>query len=228
MKTFVIIPALNEERSIGLVINALLPYNIAKIIVADNGSSDQTAKVAREAGAEVVFEQEKGYGAACLKALQYSDNFKPDIFLFMDGDFADDANDIPKILEPIQTKKADLVIGSRVLGTREKGALTIPQIIGNALATRLLKLFFGVTYTDLGPFRAITKTALDQIKMKDRNYGWTIEMQIKGAKHQLSYQEVPVNYRRRIGQSKVSGTLKGSFLAGSIILYSIYKYGWSR
>lgn len=228
MKTFVIIPALNEERSIGLVINALLSYNIAKIIVADNGSSDQTAKVAREAGAEVVFEQEKGYGAACLKALQYAYNFKPDIFLFMDGDFADDANDIPKILEPIQTKKADLVIGSRVLGTREKGALTIPQIIGNALATRLLKLFFGVTYTDLGPFRAITKTALDQIKMKDRNYGWTIEMQIKAAKHRLSYQEVPVNYRRRIGQSKVSGTLKGSFLAGSIILYSIYKYGWSR
>lgn len=228
MKTFVIIPALNEEQSIGLVINALSPYNIAKIIVADNGSSDQTAKVARESGADVVYEPEKGYGAACLKALQYANKFEPDIFLFMDGDFADDAHDIPKILEPIATKRADLVIGSRVLGKREKGALTIPQLIGNALATRLLKLFFGVAYTDLGPFRAITKAGLDQIKMEDRNYGWTIEMQIKAAKNRLTYQEVPVNYRRRIGQSKVSGTLKGSFMAGSIILYSIYKYGWSK
>lgn len=228
MKTFVIIPALNEERSIGLVINAITPYNIAKVIVADNGSTDQTAKIASDAGAQVVYEQERGYGAACLKALQYAKNFNPDVFLFMDGDFADDASDIPKILEPIKTKKADLVVGSRVLGKREKGALTIPQIVGNALATRLLRLFFGVNYTDLGPFRAITSSALDRINMEDRNYGWTIEMQIKAAKHHLIYKEVPVNYRRRIGESKVSGTLKGSFLAGTIILYSLYKYGWSR
>lgn len=228
MKVFAIIPALNEEHSIGLVINALSPYNIAMIIVADNGSSDQTAKVAHEAGAKVVFEPERGYGAACLKALQYANHFNPDVYLFLDGDFADDASDIPKILDPIITHKVDLVIGSRVLGKREKGALTIPQIMGNALATSLLKLFFGVTYTDLGPFRAITKSALDQLKMVDRNYGWTIEMQIKAAQHQLSYQEVPVNYRRRIGQSKVSGTLKGSFMAGSIILYSFYKYGWFK
>jgi glycosyltransferase involved in cell wall biosynthesis len=228
MKTFVIIPALNEEQSIGLVINALSPYNIAKIIVADNGSSDSTAKVAREAGAEVVFEQERGYGAACLKALEYANKFDPDVFLFMDGDFADDATDIPRILEPIESRKADLVIGSRVLGKRERGALTIPQIIGNALATRLLKLFFGVDYTDLGPFRAITKSGLEQLNMVDRNYGWTIEMQIKAALHQLNYQEVPVNYRRRIGQSKVSGTIKGSIMAGSIILYALYKYGRPR
>lgn len=222
----VIIPAYNEQLSVGKVIQDIPGDWVSEIIVINNTSTDATAKVARDAGATVLNEHRKGYGNACLKGMQYVANQSthPDIIVFMDADYSDHPEELPKVVQPILDGKADFVIGSRALGNREKGSMTIQQIFGNWLATRLMFLFFGVKYSDLGPFRAIKYPALLDLNMNDKTYGWTVEMQIKAAKNKLAYTEVPVTYRRRIGVSKVSGTVKGTVLAGYKIISTIFKY----
>ncbi|RPI67342.1 MAG: glycosyltransferase [Ignavibacteriae bacterium] len=217
-----IIPALNEEASIGKVI-ADLPPIVDAVIVGNNGSTDATADVARQAGAIVVDEPERGYGAACLRALEKAQTLSPDVILFIDGDHSDDPREASLVLEPVCSGAFDLCIGSRVLGEREPGSLTPQQIFGNWLSTRLIALFWTTSFSDLGPFRAITWEALQRMQMQDRNYGWTVEMQIKAAQLMMRCTEVPVSYRRRIGISKVSGTVKGSVMAGVIILSTIFR-----
>ncbi len=221
----VIIPAYNEENSIGKVISALPKDWVNTIIVCNNNSSDGTKDVALSHGAIVVDAPERGYGNACLKGIEYLKNQiqKPDIVVFIDGDYSDYPEELPNIVAPIIAEKMDMVIGSRELGERKKGSMTSVQIFGNWLATTLIRCFYGYQFTDLGPFRAITWEQLLALEMKDRNYGWTVEMQIKAAKKKLRTCEVPVNYRPRIGVSKVSGTLKGAFLAGYKILFLIFK-----
>lgn len=218
----VIIPALNEERAIGRVI-ADVPAWVDRIIVGDNGSTDKTAEVARAAGATVIAEPQPGYGAACLKALTLIGD--AEVVVFLDGDYSDHPDEMQLLVDPIVHGHADMVIGSRVLGQREAGSLTPQQRFGNWLATRLIRLIWGVNYTDLGPFRAIRATSLKALEMCDQNYGWTVEMQIKAAIHGLKSTEVAVSYRRRIGVSKVSGTIKGTVLAGYKILSMIGWYG---
>lgn len=228
MKTsiVVIIPAYNEEHSIGKVVQAIPKDNAVEVIVVNNNSTDDTEKVAREAGATVLLEIQKGYGNACLKGIDYIKNkvTQPDIIVFLDGDFSDYPEEMPLLTNPIVNENYDMVIGSRVLGNRQKGALTPQQVFGNWLATRLMQLFYGVKYTDLGPFRAIKWQSLVALKMEDPTYGWTIEMQLKAAKQKMLTTEVPVSYRVRIGVSKVSGTLKGAVMAGIKIIWTIFKY----
>lgn len=225
-KVVVIIPAVNEEESIGKVVEAIPRPLADTIIVGNNGSKDNTAEVAKKAGAVVVDESRPGYGWACLKGMEYASQMdeKPDIIVFIDGDFSDYPEEMPNVVAPIIEKDIDLVIGSRALGAKEKGSMTFPQRFGNWLATRLMRLFYRVRYTDLGPFRAIKYDALMNLGMSDKTYGWTIEMQLRAAKHKLTYTEVPVNYKRRIGKSKVSGTIKGTILAGYKIIFAIFKY----
>lgn len=218
----VVIPALNEEDAIAKVIGDLPPW-VDEIVVGDNGSRDNTADVARNAGALVVLEPEPGYGAACLKAIAALGPV--DVVAFADGDYADYPEDLHQLVDPIVEDGADLVIGSRAIGERQRGALTPPQIFGNWLATRLIRLIWRETFTDLGPFRAIAAPALERLEMADRNYGWTVEMQIKAAKAGLRCHEVPARYRQRIGISKVSGTIKGTVMAGYKILWMIAKHG---
>ncbi|MCB0395613.1 MAG: glycosyltransferase family 2 protein [Flavobacteriales bacterium] len=227
-RTKVIIPALNEEASIGLVLDALPRNLIQEVVVVDNGSSDQTTTVAASKDATVLREDRRGYGAACLKGLHYISNQSPlpDIIVFLDADFSDNPNELPLILTPILNNEADLVIGSRVTGKAEKGSLMPQQRFGNALATFLIRLIYGVRYTDLGPFRAIRFSALQALNMQDRNFGWTVEMQIKAAAVGLRITEVPVSYKRRIGQSKVSGTIRGSVMAGYKIIATIFRYAF--
>ncbi|TKB95550.1 glycosyltransferase family 2 protein [Pedobacter cryophilus] len=222
---YVIIPAYNEEKSIAKVILDVPKNLVEQIIVGNNNSKDNTALEAKNAGAIVVDAPISGYGNACLKGIDYlKDKAKADdIIVFMDGDYSDYPEEIVKIIAPIQNNQADLVIGSRALGIKERGAMTLPQEFGNWLATRLIKLFYGVKFTDLGPFRAITWGNLMTINMQDKTYGWTVEMQIKAAKLGLRCVEVPVTYRKRIGVSKVSGTLKGVILAGYKIIWMIFK-----
>ena len=214
----VVIPALDEERAIGRVL-ADVPAWVDRVIVADNGSRDRTADIARAAGATVVLEPEPGYGAACLAGLTHIGD--ADIIVFLDGDYSDHPEEMASLVDPIIADVADLVIGSRVLGAREVGALTPQQRFGNWLATRLIRAFWGVRYTDLGPFRAIRAPALARLGMRDRTYGWTVEMQIKAAIGGLRALETPVRYRRRIGISKISGTIKGTVKAGYKILTMI-------
>ncbi len=216
-----IIPALNEESSIGLVLAALPPGVIRRVIVADNGSTDATAAVARAHGATVVFEPRRGYGAACLKGIEAIAADPPEAVLFLDADLSDDPSEAVHVLRPILEGRADFVVGSRALGEREPGALTPHARFGNWLATKLLRLLYGVRYTDLGPFRAIRYDALRNLAMADRDFGWTIEMQVKAARVGLRHAEVPVRYRRRVGRSKISGTLKGSAQAALKILGTI-------
>ena len=218
----VVIPALDEEAAIGRVL-AEVPDWVDRIVVADNGSRDRTAEVARAAGATVVTEPERGYGAACLAALAAVGD--PDIVVFLDGDYSDHPAEMAALVDPIAEGRAALVVGSRVLGVLEPGALTPQQLFGNWLATRLIRMIWGVAYTDLGPFRAVAAPALARLVMSDRTYGWTVEMQIKAAVLGLASLEVPVSYRRRIGVSKVSGTVKGTILAGWKILSTIARYG---
>lgn len=221
----VIIPAFNEADAIEKVI-AKIPAFVEEIIVVSNGSTDATVQNATNAGATVLNEPRKGYGYACLKGLDYigSKTHKPNIVVFLDGDYSDHPEELTKIIAPIIEKNIDLVIGARVKKLREKGALTPQQIFGNWLATRLMRLFFGAKFSDLGPFRAIRYNALLSLEMEDRTYGWTVEMQLKAIKRKLTYTEVPVSYRNRIGVSKVSGTVKGTIMAGIKILTWIFKY----
>ncbi len=217
----VIIPCLNEEQAIGKVI-AKIPDWVDRIIVADNGSDDQTRIFARQAGAMVVTEPQKGYGATCLRALQ--EPHKNAIIVFIDGDYSDYPEDMADLVDPILSGKAKMVIGSRVLGKAEAGALTLPQKFGNWLACHLMTFFWQSNFTDLGPYRAIEMAALQQMGMKDKDYGWTVEMQIKALVFKISALEVPVRYKKRIGISKVSGTIKGTLLAGTKILGLIGTY----
>jgi glycosyltransferase involved in cell wall biosynthesis len=222
----VIIPAFNEEMSIGKVISEI-PNNLAtKVIVVNNGSRDGTAAAARGAGALVLDEPRPGYGYACLKGIDYcrKQEPQPHAVVFLDADYSDYPEEMAALLQPILDDKADLVIGSRALGKREKGSMTIPQVFGNWLATNLLHLFFKVRFTDLGPFRAIRFSSLMQLDMRDTTYGWTVEMQLKAAKQKLRCIEVPVRYRKRIGFSKISGTVKGTVMAGYKILYTVFRY----
>jgi glycosyltransferase involved in cell wall biosynthesis len=221
----VVIPAYNEEQSIGKVISDLPKELVREIVVVSNNSTDNTEEVAAKAGATVLVEKRKGYGAACLKGIEYLKNKedRADIVLFIDGDYSDFPAEAINIVQPILDGKAEMVIGSRALGKKEKGSMTIPQRFGNWLSTRLIKLIYKVKFTDLGPFRAITFDKLIEIDMKDQTFGWTCEMQVKAAKLKVKSVEVPVNYRKRIGVSKVSGTIKGAFMAGYKILWTIFK-----
>ncbi len=223
----VIIPAFNEEKSIANVINDI-PKIVDEVIVIDNNSTDETAKNAKNAGATVLREVKKGYGFACLKGLDYIANqtIKPTIVVFLDGDYSDYPEQLTTIVQPIIEENIDFVIGARVKELREPGAMTPQQIFGNWLATNLMKVFFGAKFTDLGPFRAIKYEKLIALKMTDTTYGWTVEMQLKVLKQQMSYLEIPVKYRNRIGTSKVSGTVKGSIFAGVKILSWIFKYSF--
>ncbi len=218
-----IIPALDEERSIGKVLGDIPGPFRDRVIVVDNGSRDATARVAREAGAVVLSEPRRGYGAACLKGLAYLGEHPPRIVVFLDGDYSDHPQEMTALVAPILAGEAELVIGSRVLGVHEAGALAPQARFGNWLATRLIRIFWGAAFTDLGPFRAVTWQALEQVGMEDRDYGWTVELQVKAAQRGIRSTEVPVSYRHRIGVSKVTRTLRGSFLAGKKILWVIFR-----
>ncbi len=218
----VIIPAINEESSIGLVLNALPKESLHEIIVVDNGSTDATARVARESGARVVEEKRKGYGSACLKGI--SELNSPDVVVFLDGDFSDFPEEITQLVEPIAAGEKDFVLGSRMILAESRAALLPQARYGNWLAVFLMRLFFGVRYTDLGPFRAIRYESLKNIGMQDTNFGWTVEMQIKAVQHKLRTLEIPVHYRERVGVSKITGTVSGTFKAGTKIIYTIFKY----
>lgn len=224
--TVVIIPAYNEEHSIAKVINEIPRENVIAIIVVDNNSSDNTARQASEAGAITLSETSKGYGSACLKGISYIEQLevKPYIVVFLDGDYSDYPAQLSLLTQPIYENGYDLVIGSRMRGNVEKGALTIQQKLGNKLASLLLKTMYNAHYTDLGPFRAIKYASLLKINMKDKTFGWTVEMQIKAAKLKMKTCEVPVNYRKRIGFSKISGTVKGTLMAGYKIIFTMFKY----
>ena len=222
----VIIPALNEAASIGHVIQDIPSGLASEIIVVDNGSNDGTAEIARQAGARIVHERHRGYGAACLAGIDAAES--PDIIAFLDGDYSDYPEDLALLAEPVIQGAADLVLGSRMAGEDGRRVLPAQAYWGNRLATFLMQLFYGCRFTDLGPFRVIRAQSLKALGMRDRNFGWTIEMQIKAVQQGLRIQEIPVRYRHRIGKSKVSGSLSGSIKAGFKILYTIGKYAWQK
>ncbi|ASV30624.1 glycosyltransferase family 2 protein [Maribacter cobaltidurans] len=221
----VIIPAFNEADSITHVINDL-PKSVSEIIVVNNDSSDATVENARAAGATVLTETKKGYGYACLCGMDYiaKQSKQPDIIVFIDGDYSDYPEELDKIVAPIIENDLDFVVGARKKSLREEGSMTPQQVFGNQLATFLMRLFFGSKFTDLGPFRAIKYESLKELKMEDKTYGWTVEMQLKILRKKMAYTEVPVRYKQRIGVSKVSGTVKGTIFAGVKILGWIFKY----
>ncbi len=230
---WVIIPAYNEETSLPLVLCDL--PKVGPVIVVNNASTDATARAALDCGAVVADEPQRGYGSACLRGLAkirelVADGAKPpQVVVFLDADYSDHSELLPELVEPILAGRADFVLGSRLLGQREPGAMPPQSVYGNRLACFLMRLLLGVRYTDLGPFRAIDYRALCKLGMADRNFGWTVEMQIKAARAALRIVEVPVAYRRRIGRSKISGTVSGTFKAGGKILYTIARYGlWHR
>jgi glycosyltransferase involved in cell wall biosynthesis len=225
-KIRVIIPAFNEQNAIDKVIHEVPRDWVSEIIVIDNGSSDDTFGTAEKAGATALRENTKGYGMACLRGMKYLEEVAndTDVVVFLDGDHSDYPGQLPKLVIPILEDQLDFVIGSRALGQKQKGSMTPQQVYGNRLATTLMKWFFKAKYTDLGPFRAIRYSSLTNLEMQDTNYGWTIEMQIKATKKGLRVGEVAVDYRRRIGVSKVSGTIKGTIMAGYKILWTIFKY----
>ena len=228
MRFVVIIPAYNEEECIGGVVSDLRSRSVSnaelsRVIVVDNGSSDNTSKIARDAGAEVLFEEQRGYGSACLAGLE-AVREDEEIVLFVNGDGSDDLRTLSVVLEPIINKEKDLVLASRVLGTPEPGSLTPSQKIGNKVVVFFLNRLFGGRYTDLAPFRAVTREGVAKLSMKDRGYGWTLEMQVKAIKKKLSILEVATDYRvRQGGRSKISGTVKGTVLAGSKMIWMLIK-----
>ncbi|MCM4155544.1 glycosyltransferase family 2 protein [Gramella sp. AN32] len=223
----VIIPAFNEADSIGLVIEEI-PRYVDEVIVVSNSSTDKTERVAAKSGATVLSEVRKGYGYACLKGMDYiaGQNQKPDIIVFLDGDYSDFPQEMDKIIQPITEENIDFVVGARIKKWREDGSMTFPQRFGNWLATTLMNLFFKSRFTDLGPFRAIKYDKLLELNMEDKTYGWTVEMQLKALRQNFSYVDVPVHYRNRVGISKVSGTVKGAIFAGVKILGWIFKYSF--
>ena len=221
----VIIPAIDEEEAIGLVL-AEIPRVVSEVIVVDNGSRDRTAEVARAAGARVVHEPRRGYGQACLAGIAAAEEVE--VFAFMDGDHSDYPSQLVDVLAPILSGSADLVIGSRSLGRRAPGAHPFHAVLGTRLCVGVMNLLIGTRATDLGPFRAITARALRRLEMRDRDFGWTVEMQVKARRRGLRVREVPVDYRPRIGRSKVSGTLSGSVRAGAKILGTIARHAFRR
>ncbi len=228
----VVTPALNEAASLPLVLGDL--PDVGRVIIVNNGSTDDTADVARRHGAMVVDETQRGYGAACLRGLKTIEELiagghpPPRVVVFLDADYSDHPEFLTQLAAPIFAGEQDFVLGSRLLGEREPGAMPPQSTYGNRLACFLMRSLFGVRYTDLGPFRAIDYPALLCLEMQDRNFGWTVEMQIKAARAGLRILEIPVPYRRRIGQSKISGTVSGTIKAGLKILWTIARYGWKR
>lgn len=220
---FLIIPAYNEEKSIGLVVREIPKHIVSEIIVVNNNSTDATDEQAKLAGAKVLFESYRGYGAACLKGIEYLKNKNCDIVVFMDGDLSDYPEELNLLINPILQNNFDFVVGSRILGKREKGSLPFQSRFGSVVAGLLINLFWKIKYTDLGPFRAIKFEKLLQLNMNDKWYGWTVQMQVRAAKQKLKIIEVPVSYRKRIGKSKVTGTFKGTIMASIIILKTIFK-----
>lgn len=223
----VIIPAFNEENAVGKVVKEIPKDLVDEVIVVNNNSTDKTSEAAKKEGATVLFEATKGYGNACLKGMEYiaqqrKDN--TDIVVFIDADYSDYPEQMIDLVKPIQEQQAELVIGSRALGNRDSGSMTVPQVFGNWLATTMIRVLFGAKFTDLGPFRAIRYSSLLALEMQDRTYGWTVEMQVKVVKQKMTFKEIPVDYRNRIGFSKISGTVKGTILAGYKIITTIFRY----
>jgi len=227
-KVFVVIPAFNEEQSIDKVILDIPHVPRQNVIVVNNGSTDNTHGVIESTGATALFEPRKGYGWACLKGCAHVAEMKGETIVFMDGDYSDYPEQLTRVIAPIYEQNMELVIGSRALGKREKGSMTVPQEFGNWLSSKLLKIFYKVNYTDLGPFRAIRFDSYEKLEMSDKTYGWTIEMQIKAAQNNMNYCEVSVDYKARIGTSKVSGTIKGAVMAGIKIIFAVFKYKFSK
>ncbi len=223
MRASIIIPAFNEAASIGLVLDEIPKSDVDEIIVVDNGSTDETAVEAQRHGARVVSESERGYGTACLKGIA-SIGASSEIIVFLDGDHSDYPGDLPLLLSPIQSGNADFVLGSRVMGGARAGALQWNQRFGNALACSLIRWLYGARFTDMGPFRAVRRSSLHAMGMRDKNYGWNAEMQVKAVASGLRVIEVPVRYRKRVGTSKISGTVKGTVLAGTKIIGTILFY----
>ena len=224
MRVIVIIPAFNEARSIGKVIGDLPKDVVEEVVVVNNASTDETEANAKAAGATVIRESNQGYGWACLRGIEYAITKEPDVIVFLDGDYSDHPEEIVELLAPIRNNKADFVLGSRMIGKREPGAMLPQALVGNRIACGLMKFFWNGHYTDLGPFRAIRTTHLLALDMQDKTYGWTIEMQIKALKAELRYQEVPVSYRKRVGVSKITGTVSGTIKASFKILWTIAYY----
>ncbi len=228
MTVLVIIPAFNEARAIGQVIGDI-PDGVAdEVVVVNNASTDETEDNARAAGATVVTEERQGYGYACLRGIEYAKAKQPDIVVFLDGDYSDHPDEMPRLVAPIANDEADFVVGSRIRGDAEPGALLPQAQIGNRLACTLMRWIWGAEYTDLGPFRAIRFRDLRALDMQDKTFGWTIEMQIKAAEAGLRIEEVPVSYRRRVGVSKITGTIRGTVQASAKILWMIGRMAWTR
>lgn len=221
----VIIPAYNEEDSIPLVLRDIPKY-VRDVIVVNNNSTDNTGNVALQQGAVVLSEERQGYGSACLRGIDHEKHRqdRPDIVVFLDADYSDYPQEMDQVIAPLLNQDVDMVIGSRAMGNKEDGSMMPQQIFGNQLATFLMRLIYGVRFTDLGPFRAIQFDKLLELGMRDKDYGWTVEMQIKAVKNKLRFCEVPVSYRKRIGVSKIAGTLKGTLLAGYKIIFTLFKY----
>ena len=229
MRVAVVIPAFNEARAIGRVLGDLPAGVVDEVVVVNNASTDETEANARAAGATVVREDRRGYGQACLAGLAYlRETGPPDVVVFLDGDYSDHPDELPKLLAPIEAGEADFVLGSRILGVRhglvERGAMLPQALVGNRIACGAMRLAWGARFTDLGPFRAIRWEALEALGMEDRTYGWTVEMQIKAAQAGLRAVEVPVHYRRRIGVSKITGTVSGTVRASAKILWTLARY----
>ncbi len=226
----VVIPAFNEQESIVHVLKDMPRDWVREVVVVNNNSTDDTVERAAAGGATVLTENRQGYGWACLKGIDYLEQKEdqPDIIVFMDADYSDYPEELPKVVAPILENGMDMVIGSRALGEREKKSMMPQQIFGNWLATTLIRWFYRAKFTDLGPFRALKFDKLLELQMKDKTYGWTVEMQVKAARKKYSFTEVPVNYRERIGVSKVTGTVKGTILAGYKIITTIFKYAFGK
>lgn len=224
MRTIVIIPAFNEGRSIGLVVADIPDDLVQEVVVVNNGSTDETERNASEAGATVLREQKRGYGWACLRGIEYAATKDPEIIVFLDGDYSDHPEEMTRLVEPIRSGEVDFVVGSRMTGDRERGAMLPQALVGNRVACFLMRIIWGARFTDLGPFRAIRFHELMRLGMQDKTFGWTVEMQIKAVKAGLRYSEVPVSYRRRVGVSKITGTISGTLKASAKILFLIAYY----